>query len=34
VNLESLQEHFKAGINRFTVTMSGAEASTVLNVEM
>jgi hypothetical protein len=34
VNLESLQEHFKAGINRFSVTMSGAEASTVLNVEM
>lgn len=34
VNLESLQEHFKAGINRFTVSMSGAEASTVLNVEM
>jgi hypothetical protein len=34
VNLESLQEHFKAGINRFTVSMSGAQASTVLNVEM
>ena len=34
VNLESLQEHFKPGINRFTVTMSGAQASTVLNVEM
>ena len=34
VNLESLQEHFKPGINRFTVSMSGAEASTVLNVEM
>jgi hypothetical protein len=34
VNLESLQEHFKAGINRFTVSMSGAAASTVLNVEM
>ena len=34
VNLESLQEHFKAGINRFTVSMGGAEATTVLNVEM
>ena len=34
VNLESLQEHFKKGINRFTVSMSGAAASTVLNVEM
>lgn len=34
VNLESLQEHFKPGINRFSVTMSGAQASTVLNVEM
>jgi hypothetical protein len=34
VNLESLREHFKAGINRFTVTMSGAVATTVLNVEM
>jgi hypothetical protein len=34
VNLESLQEHFKPGINRFAVTMSGAQASTVLNVEM
>jgi hypothetical protein len=34
VNLESLQEHFKPGINRFSVTMSGAEGSTVLNVEM
>jgi hypothetical protein len=34
VNLESLREHFVAGINRFTVTMSGASATTVLNVEM
>jgi hypothetical protein len=34
VNLESLREHFKPGINRFTVSMSGAEATTVLNVEM
>ena len=34
VNLESLQEHFKPGINRFAVTMSGAQASAVLNVEM
>jgi hypothetical protein len=34
VNLESLREHFVAGINRFTVTMSGAVGTTVLNVEM
>jgi hypothetical protein len=34
VNLESLREHFVAGINRFTVTMSGATVTTVLNVEM
>ena len=34
VNLESLKEHFKPGINRFTVSMGGAEATTVLNVEM
>ena len=34
VNLESLREHFKAGINRFSVTMSGAVGTTVLNVEM
>jgi hypothetical protein len=34
VNLESLQEHFKPGINRFKVSMNGAEAGTVLNVEM
>jgi hypothetical protein len=34
VNLESLREHFKPGINRFTVTMSEAVTSTVLNVEM
>jgi hypothetical protein len=34
VNLESLKEHFKPGINRFTVSMGGAKATTVLNVEM
>ncbi|HEX7237328.1 MAG TPA: hypothetical protein VF405_10230 [Gammaproteobacteria bacterium] len=34
VNLESLKEHFKPGINRFTVSMGGAQATTVLNVEM
>jgi hypothetical protein len=34
VNLESLREHFTPGINRFSVTMSGAVATTVLNVEM
>jgi hypothetical protein len=34
VNLESLREHFEPGINRFSVTMSGAVATTVLNVEM
>lgn len=34
VNLESLKEHFEPGINRFTVSMGGAEATTVLNVEM
>lgn len=34
VNLESLRKEFKPGINRFTVEMSGAEASAVLNVEM
>ena len=34
VNLESLQEHFTPGINRFSVSMSGAAGSTVLNVEM
>jgi hypothetical protein len=34
VNLESLREHFTPGINRFSVTMNGAQASTVLNVEM
>ncbi len=33
-NLKSLQEHFKPGINRFTVTMSGAVGTVVLNVEM
>jgi hypothetical protein len=33
-NLESLREHFKAGINRFSVTMSGAVGTVVLNVEM
>jgi len=34
VNLERLREHFTPGINRFSVSMSGAEASVVLNVEM
>jgi hypothetical protein len=34
VNLESLKEHFKPGINRFAVSMGGAKATTVLNVEM
>ena len=34
VNLESLREHFTPGINRFAVTMSEAEGSAVLNVEM
>lgn len=34
VNLESLREHFKPGINRFSVTMSEAVGTTVLNVEM
>jgi hypothetical protein len=34
VNLESLREHFTPGINRFAISMSGAEASAVLNVEM
>jgi hypothetical protein len=34
VNLDSLRQHFKAGINRFSVTMAGVEASVVLNVEM
>jgi hypothetical protein len=34
VNLESLREHFEPGINRFSVTMSEAVATTVLNVEM
>jgi hypothetical protein len=34
VNLESLREHFKPGINRFSVSMGGAETSVVLNVEM
>lgn len=34
VNLEELSKHFSAGINRFSVTMSGAEADVVLNVEM
>ena len=34
VNLESLKEHFKPGINRFTVSMGDAKATTVLNVEM
>jgi hypothetical protein len=34
VNLESLREHFSPGINRFSVTMSDAVGTTVLNVEM
>jgi hypothetical protein len=34
VNLESLREHFAPGINRFSVSMGGAEGSVVLNVEM
>jgi hypothetical protein len=34
VNLESLREHFEPGINRFSVTMSEAVATTVLNIEM
>jgi hypothetical protein len=34
VNLESLREHFTPGINRFSITMSGAQAGAVLNVEM
>jgi len=34
VNLERLREHFTPGINRFSVSMAGAEASVVLNVEM
>jgi hypothetical protein len=34
VNLESLREHFTPGINRFSVSMAGAQASVVLNVEM
>jgi hypothetical protein len=34
VNLESLRKAFKPGINRFSVSMGGAEASVVLNVEM
>jgi hypothetical protein len=34
VNLESLKKHFKPGINRFSVTMSGVVGSVVLNVEM
>ncbi len=33
-NLKALQEHFKAGINRFSVTMSGAVGTVLLNVEM
>jgi hypothetical protein len=34
VNLESLTKEFSPGINRFTVSMGGTEASVVLNVEM
>ncbi|HEY8519331.1 MAG TPA: hypothetical protein VIN61_04580 [Gammaproteobacteria bacterium] len=34
VNLETLRKEFKPGINRFSVSMAGAEADVVLNVEM
>lgn len=34
VNLESLQKEFKPGINRFSVSMAGVDASVALNVEM
>jgi hypothetical protein len=34
VNLESLTKEFSRGINRFSVSMGGTEASVVLNVEM
>ncbi|MBN1240428.1 MAG: hypothetical protein JXB36_18135 [Gammaproteobacteria bacterium] len=34
VNLESLQKELTPGINRFSVSMGGAEADVVLNVEM
>jgi hypothetical protein len=34
VNLESLRNHFKPGINRFSVTMGGVTESVVLNIEM
>jgi hypothetical protein len=34
VYLESLAKEFSPGINRFTVSMGGTEASVVLNVEM
>lgn len=34
VNLEELTKHFAPGINRFSVTMSGAVADVVLNVEI
>jgi len=34
VNVEDLTRHFSRGINRFTVSMAGATATVVLNVEM
>jgi len=34
VNLEELTDHFEPGINRFSVSMGGAQTSVVLNVEM
>lgn len=34
VNLDTLRKEFKRGINRFTVSMSGAQGTVVLNVEI
>jgi hypothetical protein len=34
VYTEALKKHFKPGINRFTVSMAGADTTIVLNVEM
>ena len=34
VYTEALKKHFKPGINRFSVSMAGAETTVVLNVEM
>ena len=34
VNIEALRKEFSPGINRFTVSMGGAETSLVLNVEI